>query len=84
MNRGPMSRLEKVPVKCKTCGKIKYNVVCREEIQEEQQAIEKPTTKKEPEVKKEIVYKKPRPMPYIQSVVSKQDKMASNAYKSEE
>jgi len=86
MNRGPMSRLTKVPVKCKTCGRIKYNVVCNnEEIEEKKE--EKPqqqlteTKKAEENQAKEKVYKKPKEYNYIKSVVKKQNIIVNNAYK---
>ena len=94
MNKGPMSRLVKVPVKCRTCGKIKYNVVCESQINNEKKdkktSQEKPVQKKPVENKqtkinqpKEKTYKKPKHYNYIETVVKKQSKIANKVYNQE-
>lgn len=82
MNKGPMSRLVKVPVKCRTCGKIKYNVVCENQAEEKPKEIKKAEEPKEQEkiVSKEKKYKKPKEYSYINAVVNKQRQIARSAY----
>lgn len=46
MNKGPISRMQKVPVKCKNCGKIKHNVVYTEQNEEPKPPIEKKAEEK--------------------------------------
>jgi len=94
MNKGPMSRLVKVPVKCRTCGKIKYNVVCENQISEEKTKETANENKKSQEPKEieqkapekimEKKYKKPKEYSYINAVVNKQRQIARSAYSKED
>ncbi len=71
---------EKVPVKCSNCGKLKYNVVYKEEKQVEEKAVEK----KEPEIKVENLPPQRPKTHYIADIVANQKRLAQMYDYSEE
>lgn len=72
MNKGPMSRIQKVPVKCKNCGRIKHNVVYRE-VKQESKPPEKEKIKEKPAEKLPPI----RPQThYINDILANQRRLA--------
>lgn len=81
MNKGPMSRMQRVPVKCKNCGKVKYNVVYKDadtETPKPKEEPEKPKVEPKKPKEKEVVFQKHASTHYIEGVFANQERIARN------